>query len=582
MNDGVIVQYYDEYGWAAVANQDFEIGDVLVEEPPLLEVKYTGNNMPTLKLYFAMIKAYFLASAEVKKKVSELYSPTLDEIQKRIETHSDLVRGFKELYDLAQKASDEFIKSLNLNAQYKDILDHIPVIFHFNSFSIRSDSVLALFYRSSKLTHSCFPNSSMHSNQEMERHVAKRHISKGELITTSYWAAYPSWPHSLRQSSLLAHQAFLCKCDRCNGLDYSRSVPCPKCNSSIRDPQTNLLPNAIGVEDLPHVVWTSNQNWTCEECQTSFNDNELYVDMEKEDEFNKLAQHLDEKMGSKSFSMKSETFLIVEKKLSECLLILGRRHWASIKLMEMSANSLIHQNKIEVSTVIHRLQQLWKWHERHPQLGPEELLSTFVGVPLAMIRKGWTLNEGLIQYSRYLLPTALLQYTMEGTCVQHIYEIISTSTVNNSSIPVLVAQYLNQRGNELRREGEYLAAYKWYKQALLLDVDNPFLLANRAASLIGLSQYKEAEMDARRSVKINSKFRRGYYLLSCALAAQNRSKEAACAWAVRNAIPEDESDEENPTNTTTTCLTESSSSPKIAVGNVKNKSHHKRKGKKNK
>lgn len=122
----------------------------------------------------------------------------------------------------------------------------------------------------SKLAHSCDPNCGYIAQRSA--FVAIRPIKPGTLITFSYLGGPPLFhPAVLRQQRLLASHLFVCQCCRCRGEDVARSFPCASCHvgTILRSTSTML----DGEDDLS----PDNVGWACSRCEYTAADSDPYV-----------------------------------------------------------------------------------------------------------------------------------------------------------------------------------------------------------------------------------------------------------------------------------------------------------------
>eukprot|EP01084_Bolivina_argentea_P192179 329979_1 len=77
-----------------------------------------------------------------------------------------------------------------------------------------------------------------------------------------------------------------------------------------------------------------------------------------------------------------------------------------------------------------------------------------------------------------------------------------------------MAQKLKVEGNKLFKQHKYSQSVTKYSEAIKLDPNNSILYANRAAAFISLKQFKNAEIDAERSIELDPKYLKGYMRLA--------------------------------------------------------------------
>jgi hypothetical protein len=130
----------------------------------------------------------------------------------------------------------------------------------------------AIFAYASKMSHSCTPNLAytsvlLKNNQSALEYKLIRTIPKGQPAAFSYIGGgrllYQTPTHK-RREKLLQTKSFWCKCARCSGPDYCRSIRCINCEDS----QNRFIP-CIYIDDDQD---DNQQNrscqptWTCQYC----------------------------------------------------------------------------------------------------------------------------------------------------------------------------------------------------------------------------------------------------------------------------------------------------------------------------
>eukprot|EP01084_Bolivina_argentea_P192178 329976_1 len=90
-----------------------------------------------------------------------------------------------------------------------------------------------------------------------------------------------------------------------------------------------------------------------------------------------------------------------------------------------------------------------------------------------------------------------------------------------------MAEQLKLEGNKLFQQHKYAQSVAKYSKAINLDASNAIFYANRSAAFIALKKFKNAEMDAKRSIELDPKYLKGYIRL--AFAYQNQCKFQAAS-----------------------------------------------------
>lgn len=87
-----------------------------------------------------------------------------------------------------------------------------------------------------KFSHSCVPNigySSLASEDGALEYKLLRPIAEGDLVCFSYLSDLLETPTNERRQLLMETKSFWCSCERCNGPDYCRCMPCPTCSTKV-------------------------------------------------------------------------------------------------------------------------------------------------------------------------------------------------------------------------------------------------------------------------------------------------------------------------------------------------------------
>ena len=186
-----------------------------------------------------------------------------------------------------------------------------------------------LFPNGSKLAHSCSPNIMYIS--ERQSFIAVRHIQPGECLSFSYGGGRTILQSTrLRQQGLQSSHLFICRCHRCEGYDFSRQLPCPKCAEHSVNAEGE---DANEVDDAPDrgyllrrgspLLFLDNdvfpaKLWKCLKCGTEYSDAELDAVLKKEAKLEVAVAALTN--GCYQYkAMKAMCCAVVAQ--------LGRRHW---------------------------------------------------------------------------------------------------------------------------------------------------------------------------------------------------------------------------------------------------------------
>eukprot|EP00667_Euglena_gracilis_P007224 EG_transcript_7294 len=309
---------------AAVAARDFEIGEEIIREPPLMLFPKLRSNTPLFdkldaialrnhlaeKVVYPLIY-YSQASPEIKAKVHEFYVPRLPEDSVQLQRYSGAVREVLELEEFRRR-----------DVTAEKMIDFL-LILRCNVHMIGDGTkTSALFYLGSKVTHSCDPNCMALAHGIQLAYRAIRPIKKGEPITFSYISGWDLWKSTPARRALLQDQRFFqCCCLRCVSVDQCRRMICPACGDpSLLHHQTGQL-SYMGQDPNP----PTDTPWTCHnpDCGRKFGDDALPLALEAQlqgeilDTFFSAASH-------EALPLAPE---VPQQYLKVCEERLGRHHW---------------------------------------------------------------------------------------------------------------------------------------------------------------------------------------------------------------------------------------------------------------
>lgn len=225
-----------------VATKDFVIGDIVLEEIPLLVF---ANE----KAFTGLLRAFMAATVEVKDKILEMYHTPLTTETKRCLELRNLAQIFAKVTEFALPAGTinklMLIADTNCHA-YRGKVAYYETIVNAGQSEDCLTSLSALFLVASKAAHSCYPNV-MYTTKTgpFMRYRAVRPITRGEQVTYSYIDSLYSEPRQTRRLRLMDTKNFHCCCERCRSVDDTRGFRClrPSCQGvSFRtddDPSVN-------------------------------------------------------------------------------------------------------------------------------------------------------------------------------------------------------------------------------------------------------------------------------------------------------------------------------------------------------
>jgi hypothetical protein len=257
--NGTVITEEEGLGRVLKANKDFAIGDIVLQEKPLVRYKN--------KLINDMIKRYIRMSSEEKTKfldMKHLLKPEDSKFQK-----------FKERAMLMWKDAENCASYYGPSVTALDcfrimsVYDHNAHAFIGTHEEKAEASESALFSIGSKAAHSCAPNCA-YTSKVLDDHLiyfAVQPIASGENITFSYIGYMPTFQ---RREELKSTKDFLCECSKCDGIDYSNAHLCGKGGCK-----------GIKLGNY-HNSDSSIETWCCESCNdTGISDPIIFDDIQR-------------------------------------------------------------------------------------------------------------------------------------------------------------------------------------------------------------------------------------------------------------------------------------------------------------
>eukprot|EP00994_Dinema_validum_P008231 NODE_732_length_1386_cov_20.676889_g539_i0.p1 GENE.NODE_732_length_1386_cov_20.676889_g539_i0~~NODE_732_length_1386_cov_20.676889_g539_i0.p1 ORF type:complete len:414 (+),score=112.53 NODE_732_length_1386_cov_20.676889_g539_i0:45-1244(+) len=343
----VEVAVTEEFGNTLLAIQDLQMGGAVVVEEPLLtvtrELDRTGDVWLDIEInlvpHLIVLEELLTCpdSASVVEEMRDMYCPDLA-------SEIEIVLQCKEAAVVARSKFD-WARSWEV-----DQLHTFALTFDMNAHRFQT-SHRALFRLGSRLTHSCSPNTFYSSASGKGCHYALRPIAKGEVITTNYLGPALMLPTVRRQKRLWETKLFLCRCSRCTGPDFTRSVPCPRCHP--RDTAEPTLPSALAMEThengeriaVRYAVWTPSAEpptasvlhedpdqgatWACRCCGAVLSPAELGFESALESKLEDSILAIDRRLDNDPDIRYDELM----GWFMAALKMLGRRHWSVARVM---------------------------------------------------------------------------------------------------------------------------------------------------------------------------------------------------------------------------------------------------------
>jgi hypothetical protein len=257
----VSVESTSKFGRVVVASKDFEPGDLIFEEQPLIE----------WRSYEEYLLKFLTSSDSIQGQILDMYHPPLEtEIPSfsALRVLSSALSRKKQLAELSENKIYKLLLTSAINAHayfgFRPAMQEVP-----NAKAGTTPSS-ALFFLGSKLAHSCNPNVLNSSKQgPFMSFVCIRKISKGDILFASYILDLFSTPRHERREMLMETKFFRCSCDRCSGVDDVRGFLC----SAGDCPGVALLsdsePDSCG-------------KWVCQQCGCDYPQDRLLPKLQLE------------------------------------------------------------------------------------------------------------------------------------------------------------------------------------------------------------------------------------------------------------------------------------------------------------
>ncbi|CAB9512354.1 SET domain [Seminavis robusta] len=156
-----------------------------------------------------------------------------------------------------------------------DLIHRLLSIYATNAHQYKEDDdggigCLPLF--GSKMNHSCDGGNVRYLSQSSidgcVEYTVTKPIQKGDIVSVTYLTDLFETPTPERRQILFDTKHFWCECDRCNGPDYCRFLPCPECSKFI------ACVYAQNSSDHPL--------WKCPTCDLDSDDNDHLIVLERQ------------------------------------------------------------------------------------------------------------------------------------------------------------------------------------------------------------------------------------------------------------------------------------------------------------
>ena len=305
------------------------------------------------------------------------------------------------------------------------------------------------------MAHSCTPNTLYDGTHR--RFIAIKNIPRDALVTFSYNSSqYMVHSSEVRQTILRQAFLFVCKCERCVGVDHTRGIAC-KCgkgsagidtDEAIRyRTGTRLIDNERGLTDV--------KAWSCNACGGTWSDEDMSAELEREEKLEREVHDLESEIDT--------TVKYQYERLKQCveraLQYLSRNHWCYIRLCCLLAHYHYHLARRSPSFASDLLQLAVLWGKKYSA----GLVRTKVAehVPMMYVEWGYWLSLVCGDWPHLLQEKVTL---LEGT--YPTYSTIYPDDKETQRISAILAE--SQKRVKSFRNKAYLG--KSYKQ-LKYDYD---------------------------------------------------------------------------------------------------------------
>ncbi|CAG8555942.1 5595_t:CDS:2 [Acaulospora morrowiae] len=382
--EGLEFKLHPKYGLSMHATRDFEKGEVLFTEKPLLVAQtltskcdkaFTSTHDIDLKV-FSIFKRFFDSSTEIQDTMlTNFYLPptkqALDKVWSIIGTPcvDKVINVCKEHVQAWSNIDEEVFRKVYL-------------VFTLNSNPVDSDGSPAIFMTSSKMNHSCDANTFYQSiGGSRAVYTATKNILKGDQVTTNYLEKDTILPTSERRKLLQRTKLLLCDCPRCmECIDISRGLPCPNC--SMID--YSFGGNTIG----GYIYWNPKScNWSCDTCHSKFDNDSprLHGLLVREHDLKQAVISLTEKLTNLQLVNRCQLLELY----NACKSQLGIRHWTYILVLKMlilfDITQLSSGKSNLKSTLVQNLDYVLDWYEKGGFDAPRHLCMLILRVVNALI-----------------------------------------------------------------------------------------------------------------------------------------------------------------------------------------------------
>ena len=262
-NNGIKVSYSDgakgkSLGRTTVATRSFDTlyVPVLRERPAIICA--SGD-------YLGYLEQFLNSSEDVQMGILDCFAQPLDSPmgQSLVEPAKLMfLLGVLDDFNLIHRLLSIYATNAH---QYKDISDKVNT-----GADEKDDAIGCLPIFGSKINHCCNGGNvgySAHASDGCVEYTVIQPIQKDDTVTFTYLTDLYETPTPERRQILFDTKHFICECERCNGPDYCRFLPCPEC--------TKLIACVYAPE-------SSDPLWNCSTCGPESSDNDSMIVLERQ------------------------------------------------------------------------------------------------------------------------------------------------------------------------------------------------------------------------------------------------------------------------------------------------------------
>jgi hypothetical protein len=319
-NDDIFIEERSGLGRVLVASRDFEVGECVFQENPVL----------VWRAYYreSFLEQFKAASDQTKAAIMDMYHPSLAHsvkfpiVRRSLDTAALYFRTECSL-SVPEIAKLFLICDINCH----EYLGNFSEYGLHNPFS-PSLQKAALFFKISKAAHSCDPNCVNTSKwgDGCMRLMASKRIKKGEVITHSYMYC-DNVPAAERRAFLKETKCFDCMCERCVAPDYCRGLRC------IQDGCTGVTIRVDGDQGP----------WICSKCNASTSDHDLQPVISNE---KWIAQKFEAMQRSVQYGYGDVSPAQIQKFMEDTRKLLSPSHYLCVNMHDFLAKIAISRHQV--------------------------------------------------------------------------------------------------------------------------------------------------------------------------------------------------------------------------------------------